>query len=52
MIGLSASKGGHTQNFWTALIKKYPLILLLVAAFPTKYPPYNFVLQVQLVGHF
>jgi hypothetical protein len=52
MIGLSGSKGGHTQNFWTALIKKYPLILLLVAAFPTKYLSSNFVLHVQLVEHF
>lgn len=52
MIRLSAIKGGHTQNFWIALINKYPLILLLVAAFPAKYPPSNFVLQVQIVGHF
>ena len=49
---LSANTGGHTQNFWTALIKKYTFILLLVAAFRTKYPPSNFVLQAQVVGHF
>jgi hypothetical protein len=52
MIRLSVSKGGHTQNFWNALIKKYPLILLLVAAFPAKYPLSNILLQVQIVGHF